>query len=212
MLYSGGSLMKLFILLWLWIVAPLFSDQLFLDKKGESVRIAVARTPAEISVNEGKRILVTSFMEAYEDVPLVELNPNFKSIGDVRRFYRDYFDSEFAHFQNGSLIWVQAFIEEKLIGWATFMLEENDHVYMNLLAIDPFYQNRGIGKHLVFSICSEELFPHIEAINVLLRKVNLQGQLFYEHIGFRDAPDYLSKDNFVDNSLLTPIRWKKSEN
>ena len=203
--------MKIFILLCLWIVTPLFSDQFFLDKKGEKIRIAVARTPAEIVMDEGKNILVASFMTAYENVPLVELDPNFKSTGDVRRFYQNYFESEFAHFQNGSLIWVQAFIEEKLIGWATFMLEENDHAYMNLLAVDPCYQNRGIGKHLVFSICSEELFPHIEAINVLLRKVNLQGRLFYERIGFRDAPDYLNKDNFVDNSLLIPIRWTKSK-
>lgn len=202
--------MKPFIFLCLWIVTPLFSDQVFLDRKGERVRIAVARTPAEIAVDEGKRILISSFMEAYEDVPLIELNPNFRSTGDVRRFYQNYFESEFAHFKNGSLIWVQAFIEEKLIGWATFMLEENNHAYMNLLVVDPLYQNRGIGKHLVFSICSEELFPHIEAINVLLRKVNLQGLHFYEHIGFRDAPDYVSKDNFVDNCLLVPIRWKKS--
>ncbi len=203
--------MKPFILLCLWIITPLFSDQVFLDKRGETVRLAVARTPAEIAVDDGKRILVTSFMAAYEDVSLVDLNPNFKSTGDVRRFYQDYFESEFAHFQNGSLIWVQAFIEEQLIGWATFMLEESNHAYMNLLAVDPLYQDRGIGKHLVFSICSEELFPNIEAINVLPRKVNLQGRLFYEHIGFCDAPDYLSKDNFVDNSLLTPIRWEKSK-
>jgi ribosomal protein S18 acetylase RimI-like enzyme len=204
--------MRLFIVFCLWIAYPLFSDEFFLDKKGESVRIAVARTPADIVTEEGKRILAQSFMTAYEDIPLTELNPSFKSTGDVRRFYQNYFESEFAHFQSGSLIWVQAFIGEKLIGWATFTLEEDDQAYMNLLAVDPLYQNRGIGKHLVFSICSEELFPNTKAINVLLRKVNLQGRLFYEHIGFQDAPDYVSEDNFVDNSLLIPIRWNKYNN
>lgn len=202
--------MKLIIFLFFVINTTLFSDHFFLDKMGEKVRIAVAKTPAEVAAEEGKQILVSSFMMTYENVPLIELDPNFKSTGDVRRFYQNYFESEFTHFQNGSLIWVQAFIGEKLIGWATFVLEENNHTYMNLLAVDPSYQKRGIGKHLVFSICSEELFPHIEVINVLIRKVNLQGRHFYESIGFRDAPDYKAKENFVDNSLLIPIRWEKS--
>lgn len=202
--------MKFLSLFFVAIAATLFSDQFFLDKEGEKVRIAVARTSAEIAIEEGKQILVSSFMTGYEDVPLTELNPDFQSIGDVRRFYENYFDSEFAHFQHGSLIWIQAFIDEKLIGWATFELEENNQVYMNLLAVDPLFQKRGIGKHLVFSICSNELFPCTEAINVLIRKVNLSGLNFYERIGFHDAPDYQAKDNFVDNSLLAPIRWEKS--
>jgi hypothetical protein len=136
--------MKLIILLCLVIDTTLFSDQFFLDKMGEKVRIAVAKTPAEVAVKEGKQILVASFMMAYKNVPLIELDPNFKSTGDVRRFYQNYFESEFSHFQNGSLIWVQAFIGEKLIGWATFALEENNRAYMNLLVVDPCYQKRDI--------------------------------------------------------------------
>ncbi len=203
------SLMKYVFALFLAVAGALCSDQFFLDKEGEEVRIVVVRAPGEIAADVGKRILAASFMTAYEDVPLVELNPEFKSIGDVRRFYHDYFDSEFAHYQHGSLIWVQAFLGDTLVGWATFELEDETHAYMNLLAVDPSYQNRGIGKRLVFSICSEELFPTIEAINVLIRKVNLSGLQFYERIGFRDAPDYQAKDNFVDNTLLAPIRWEK---
>ncbi len=201
--------MRVSIFLFVSINTLLFGDQFFFDKQGEVVRIAIAKTGEEVVTGAGKEILVASFMTAYEDVPLMDLNPDFKSTGDVRRFYQNYFESEFAHFQKGSLIWVQAFMGEKLVGWATFELEENNQAYMNLLAVDPSYQKRGIGKELVFSICSEELFPNTEAINVLLRKVNLTGRYFYESIGFEDAPDYESKDNFVDNSLLLPIRWNK---
>lgn len=202
--------MQRIIFLFLGMSAFVFGDQFFLDHLGETVRIAVVKGPAGVAAEEGKQILVASFMTAYEDVPLVDLNPEFKSTGDVRRFYQNYFESEFAHFKNGSLIWVQAFIGEKLVGWATFSLEENNSVYMNLLAVDPAYQKRGIGKHLVFSICSEELFPSTERINVLLRSVNLQGRKFYERLGFVDAPDYQAEENFVDNSLLVPIRWEKA--
>ena len=201
--------MYLPLLLFFLTTTALFGDQFFFDTQGEQVRIAVARTPGQIAIQEGKKILVESFMTVYEDVPLADLDPDFKSTGDVRRFYQNYFESEFAHFQHGSLIWVQAFIEDKLVGWATFELEENNHAYMNLLAIDPAYQKRGIGKHLVFSICSEELFPDTEAINVLLRKVNLQARGFYERLGFLDAPGYQGKENFVDNNLLVPIQWSK---
>ena len=186
----------------------LFCDQFFIDKMGETVRLAIAKTPAEIPTKEAQQTLVASFLTAYENVPLAELNPDFKSSEDVRRFYQDYFESEFAHFQNGSLIWVQAFIGKQLVGWATFELEDKNQAYLNLLAVDPSYQKRGIGKHLVFFLCSETSFPLIETIHVLLRKINLQGRRFYESIGFRDAPNYQRKDDFVDNDLLIPICWQ----
>ena len=197
------------IFLFLAISAIIFGDQCFVDHLGESVRISIAKTPAEVVKDEGKQILVASFMTVYEDVPLIDLNPDFKSTGDVRRFYQNYFESELTHFEHGALIWVQAFIGERLVGWATFALEENNRAYLNLLAVDPAYQKRGIGRHLVFSICSEELFPQTEAIHVLLRNVNLEGRQFYDRLGFVDAPDYQAQDNFVDNSLLLPIRWEK---
>ena len=197
------------IILFLAIASILFGDHFFIDKRGETVRIAAVKASSEVVKEEGKQILVAGFMTAYEDIPLAELNPSFKSTGDVRRFYKDYFDSEFAEFEHGSLIWVQAFIGEKLVGWATFELEEQNQAYMNLLVVDPLYQKRGIGEQLVFSICSEELFPQIEAINILLRKINEGGRQFYHRIGFRDCPEYQRKENFVDPNLLTPIQWRK---
>ena len=70
------------IFLFLAISAVVFGDQCFVDHLGESVRISIAKTPAEVVKDEGKQILVAGFMTVYEDVPLIDLNPDvFPGIG-----------------------------------------------------------------------------------------------------------------------------------
>ena len=201
---NAGFLFSVF-----FIATNLFGDQVFKDASQNEIRISVAQSTQDIDLDRARDILVSSFMDGYEDVPLVELNPEFKSIGDVRRFYEDYFKEELSHFEEGHLFWIQAFLNNKLVGWATFELEplEKDAAYMNLLIVDPEYQRMGFGKRLTFSICSEELFPNIKAINLLIRKINLEGYNFYYKIGFFEC-DY-HRDNFVDPSLLTGLRWEK---
>lgn len=198
-----GMLLSLF-----FISMPIFCDQTFTNKCGEIIRIEVVKSHHNIDLERSREILVNSFMHAYEDVPLIELSPDFKSTGDVRRFYHNYFAEELEHYKHGNLYWVQAFVNEQLAGWATFELETNeaDAAYMNLLIVAPEYQKNGIGKHLVFSIRSEELFPNVRAINLLIRKVNTQGYAFYRRLGFFEY-DY-HRDNFVDTSLLTGLRWE----
>ncbi len=174
------------------------------------IRLHVVTSPSEVDCKRSKEILVKSFMDGYEDVPLGELNPLFRSTGDVRRFYEAYFDSEFSHFKDGHLIWVQAFVDGTLAGWATFELEKSEEnaVYMNLLTVDPEYQRLGLGSKLTFSICSDELYPNTSAINLLVRKINEDGYKFYYKIGFFDH-EYRRDDNFVDTALLLGLRWEK---
>lgn len=195
-----------------FISTHLFGDQILEDRNHNEIRIVVVKSVQDIDLDKSKDILVRSFMDAYEDVPLTELNSQFKSIGDVRRFYESYFKEELAHFKEGHLFWVQAFLNNELVGWATFELEplEANAAYMNLLIVAPEYQRMGLGRHLTFSICSDELFPNIQAINLLIRKVNVEGYNFYHRLGFFEF-DY-HRDNFVDTSLLTGLRWEKNEN
>lgn len=181
---------------------------LFNDQYYEGVRIHVVQSVSEIDQARSQEILVKSFMDVYEDVPLVDLNPEFKSTGDMRRFYQDYFKEEFGHFQEGHIYWVEAYLNDRLAGWATFELEGNNEAYMNLLTVDPDYQGKGLGRYLTFSICSEEMFPHVEAINLLVRKVNEEGYKFYHKIGFFES-DYQRSDNFVGTKLLAGLRWEK---
>ncbi|HSX26593.1 MAG TPA: GNAT family N-acetyltransferase [Chlamydiales bacterium] len=182
-----------YVLSFLLLVASVFGN----------VRIVPVKSVEDIDLVQGKDVLVRSFMRGYEDVPLVDLSPEFKSIGDVRRFYENYFDSELEHYKHGKLIWVQAFEGEKLLGWATFELETDGAAYMNLLAVDPGEWKKSVGKQLTFSI--QDLYPNVHEIRLLIRKINEGGRKFYERIGFSDF-EY-SRENFVDVSLLTGLRW-----
>jgi ribosomal protein S18 acetylase RimI-like enzyme len=191
---------------------PLGADEALMNSGGKEISIQRVFSAEEIDLPQAKKILVQAFMSAYEEVPLTELNPEFKCIADVRRFYEHYFESELGHFKAGELIWLQAFEGQKLVGWATFELEKGeDHaIYMNLLAVDPAHQGKGVGKQLTFSIRREDLLPHIREIRLLLRNVNEKGRQFYEKIGFSDF-HYKRNDNFVDMSLLTGLRWVAKE-
>ncbi len=192
---------KYLLLLALFFAAHLHSD--------DTVRLVVIDSWQEIDSAASQKILVKGFMKGYENVPLKMLNPNFSSIGDVRRFYEAYFLEELEHFKNGELIWVEAYVDDVLAGWATFQLEakEPGAAYMNLLVVHPKYQKMGVGKALTMSICSDMLYPSIKAINLLIRKVNEAGYKFYYKLGFQDH-DY-TRDNFVDPALLTGLRYSK---
>ncbi|MCP5470306.1 MAG: GNAT family N-acetyltransferase [Chlamydiales bacterium] len=198
--------MRKFLLSFLIITAPLLAQYRVTDRTGKKITIKVAHGVHDIDQVCGRDVLVRSFMAEYENVPLVDLNPKFKSIGDVRRFYEDYFDSELQHFANGELIWVQAFEGKKLLGWATFEMER-DAAYMNLLVVDPKAQRRGVGEALTFAILSGELYPNLKEIRLLVRNVNTGGRIFYERLGFTGF-EYERNDNFVDMSLLSPMHWE----
>ena len=173
--YSLGFTLALSI-----ISTPIFCDQIFTNDNNDLIRIEVVKLPEQIDLEKSSDILVKSFMDVYEDVPLVELSTEFKSTGDVRRFYQDYFKEELEHFKHGNLYWVQAFVNETLAGWATFELEPNevDAAYMNLLIVSPEFQKKGVGKHSLSPLDLEELFPNVREINLLIRKMNAQGICF----------------------------------
>lgn len=180
-------------------------------KKNNEIQIEVVKSVKDIDLEKSQDVFIRSFMTAYEGIPLTELHPQFKSRHDVRSFYEAYFKDELNNFAKGRLFWVQAFLNNQLVGWATFELEthESDAAYLNLLVVSPEHQRKGIGKYLTFSICSETLFPNIQAINVLIRKVNLEGYNFYRKLGFFDS-DY-HREDFVPSHLLTGLRWEKTK-
>lgn len=182
-----------------------YGDLFYTLANGSELRILMVEDPSEIPQLRTRDILVSSFMTTYEDVPLIDLSPDFKSTGDVRRFYYSYFSSEYHHFIEGKLIWLQAFINDELVGFATYEFESPTIAYMNLIAVAPEHQMKGIGKHLVFSILS--YYPAVEEITLLIRKVNTQGLLFYTRLGFEkfNSP---RDNNFVDMSLLEGLHWQ----
>ena len=73
----------------------------------------------------------------------------------VESFYRKYFAEEFEELKQQKLdYWVQITINGEVAGWATFQTEQSDKkaVYMNLLAVHPKFQRKGVGAQLVFSL------------------------------------------------------------
>lgn len=195
---------KYLCLFFVLVQSIVFGDFYYTLKSGEELRITLVKSPEEIPQECARNILVSSFMTAYEDVPLSVLNPDFKSTGDVRRFYQQYYKEEYEHFEHGGLTWILAFIDNELVGWATFEFENDSTAYMNLLTIDPTHMKKGVGKQLTFSILS--YFPEIKEITLLIRKVNVEGMKFYQSIGFEVYPTART-GNFVDLSLLDGMHW-----
>ena len=165
-----------YMLLFIVTLTTLSADQTYYTALGDEIRIHVVRSSYEIDCKKAQAILVRSFMAGYEDVTLVELNPSFQSIGDVRRFYEDYFHEELESYS----IWVEAYLNGELAGWATFELEKEDEAYMNLLCVDPKFQRRDVGKYLTFSIFSDELYPNVQAIKeALINSVIPSSECFH---------------------------------
>jgi len=110
------------------------------------------------------------------------------------------------------LIWVQAKIEECLVGWATFATEpeDADARYMNLLIVDPKFQGLGVGKSLVFSLKNLGIHPNLQRINLFVRKVNQRGYEFYDHLGFTKNLNYQRTDNHVQMKFLEALTWEAS--
>lgn len=155
---------------------------------------------------QAKSALVRGFMKEYEEVPLKELNSDFKSVGDARRFYENYFEGELEQFKNMNRIWVNAFLDGRLVGFSTFEFGDRNVVYMKLLVVDPDARRQGVGERLTFAIC--DYFCGVRQILLLIRNVNERGRQFYKKIGFSDF-EYERDDNFVDTSFLTGLKWTK---
>lgn len=188
--------------------------------KAGIIELSVAVTPTEIDQNMAKTILVESFINEYQK-PYLNILP--ADIGEglkhwrgdnasVQKYYENYFAEELADFVNGHVhYWVQAKINGKLVGWATFQLEpsEPNAVYMNLLVVLPEYQNKGVGRTLVFSCMNLKQFNQPDTVHLLLRKKNEGGRIFYKKLGFFEDPQYHRADNFVDSTLLEGWSWTK---
>gem|GEM_PF-2330320 len=174
------------------------------------------KNPNQIDKESTESVLVESFIGEYEKY----LSPN--EVGDslsswrdgeqsVKKYYEDYFKTELEDFMRGDLhYWVQASVDGKLVGWATFQREKSDQnaVYMNLLVVRPEYQNKGIGAQLVNALVNLNEIQHLNAIHILLRKKNKGGKLFYSKLGFTSDPEYQREDNFVNLDLLEGFTWK----
>lgn len=182
-----------------------------LDKMG---KIKIVKNASGIDQAAARTILIDSFITEYsqylqpQDISnKVKLTCWRGAENSVEQYYTNYFAVEFDKFASGQFeFWVEAYLDDKLVGWATFEREKQNAVYMDLLIVMPEYQGMGIGKQLVQSLVNLGVMKDLQAVNVLLRKTNKAGAGFYECIGFVPNPEY-KRANFVDVNLLTGITW-----
>src|SRR3990167_2550656 len=119
-----------------------------------TISIELISDPNEIDKIASRSVLVESFIGEYQKyLPPNAISDDLTSWRDgdksVRKYYEDYFCTEFSDFSHGELhYWVEARISGKLAGWATFKREESEPnaVYMNLLIVHPGFQQKGIGS------------------------------------------------------------------
>ena len=76
--------------------------------------------------------------------------------------------------------------QDKLVAFAIFEKWEAQSYYLAEMAVLPGYQQKGIGKQLVFSIFAED--PEAKKILLVTEKNNRWAQAFYEKIGFKASP------------------------
>lgn len=181
-----------------------------------AAKIELVHDPKSIDKEAAKSILVESFIGEYKKyLSPNEISHDLTSWHDgeksVKKYYENYFETEFKEFSNGQLdYWVQATIKDKLVGWATFQREKSNPnaIYMNLLIVDPEHQRKGIGEQLVKALLNLCIIPNLSEIHLLLRKKNRGGREFYSKLGFYSDPEYKREDNFVDMNLLEGLTWK----
>lgn len=81
---------------------------------------------------------------------------------------------------------LEKIIEGSLETLQSTSADQND-LYLNILAVKPGIQKKGIGKALAFSVFDHD--PHITTmyLQTYATPLNSNAQVFYEHIGFKRA-------------------------
>jgi GNAT superfamily N-acetyltransferase len=183
----------------------------FLTRDGRPASIELIEKIDEINEVVAKKVLIDSFTTEYQSyLQPWEIRSDLKfwlsetGVPSVEQFYSDYFDSEYRTFRGGNLFWVQAKIDDSVVGWATFEREKSqiNAVYMDLLIVSPRFQRQGIGEQLIHSLIRLEVLPNLKTINLLLRKTNVGGHVFYPKLGFKFSPEYVREYNFVGMNVL----------
>lgn len=136
------------------------------------------------TLQEEQNIFIDAFYKTYKELHLSELE-----IQDLYLFLHETFNNEIKDAANhtNNLVWVSAVIQKKeVVGYASFDINPSlKEIYIRHLVVKPEKQQRGIGKHLVFAIKNK--YPVTKKLLVLVRKVNQNAHLFYQHLGFKQG-------------------------
>jgi len=165
--------MKKFFFLLSALTSGLYAAELTLDRYD-------ARDVAAVCAIEST--LKTVYLRAFERVYKDYWTAEFEQLD------RDYFDSHVEKLKHDNQMFIVAAKKNGTVaGWIFFSCHEQSAI-IDIICIDPAFQQQGIGKALIFSI--RDYVPAIKTIQVATRRINAISPLFYEKVGF-------VKTNFV---------------
>ncbi|MFH1254188.1 MAG: GNAT family N-acetyltransferase [bacterium] len=88
---------------------------------------------------------------------------------------------------------------QKVWGWASFICAHPElsqgHVYLDILAVAPETQKRGLARALVFSIL--KIMPETTHIILDTRIWNISAQKVYENLGFNKIDSFSKNPTYV---------------
>lgn len=178
-------------------------------KTGETLSLAPV-TDRGADLTEDQNLGVASFVNAYNETSTENIHEHFGKSDAIGHYYRNLIDEcDIKPFREGKLIWIRAFLENKLVGWMG--LEANyrgeNITYISTFVLDPASEGKGIGEKMLSSIIDHWL-PETSELNLVVRKINHKAQNFFQHFGFSRAVDI--QHPYVDNPLhCLFMRWRK---
>lgn len=179
-------------------IIPFFAsaDWRFIDKTGDEVVLEEITSP---DLSEEREVFIRSFGTAYSS-----FNEEDLGIINKTRFLNEAFESVEKDYAAQSMTLIAAKKNNKIIGIAGFKrAEEPGTAYVAQLAVDPQEWQKGIGRHLIFSILTLE--PQITHLVAITRKINCISKNFFNHIGFTPS---LYMHAGYDPNKYTGYEWR----
>jgi ribosomal protein S18 acetylase RimI-like enzyme len=152
------------------------------------------------SIEDLKTIFMDAFYSVYikDWTPILEQQTHF------------VFDNYIKQLQDTpEMILITALKNDQIVGWALFKKENSKSTILEILCISPSCWRQGIGKKLTFSIC--DIYPSINHICLMTRKINPISPSFYEALGFKKTNFTLEEYRDFDFESLLGYEWHKEE-
>ncbi|CAN5202770.1 hypothetical protein BH09DEP1_BH09DEP1_3230 [soil metagenome] len=148
----------------------------------------------DVLKNSDIKMLKDVFMDAFHSVYLKDWTL------EIEEQTHNVFENYISQYQtNCTMNLVIVLKDNQIAGWALFKKENDADAILEILCISPHYWRQGIGKQLAFSIC--DLYPTINHISLMTRKINPISPQFYEALGFRKTdfslPEYANIENLL---------------
>ena len=114
------------------------------------------------------------------------------------------------HMCNGDSVVLTAKRHAVLLGFAIMQFGDTT-AHLNLLAVDPAHQRRGLGRALLTWLQESATVAGTFLIELELRATNLGARAFYEHLGYRETGRVAGYYQRVEDAIRMARNLRVSE-